>query len=847
MPPAPFRSHFRRLALVTLVICLVALLPEAVLAQQAPPPDAGVDQLKQLSATLQDDGRRKELIASIQALIAAAEQPAALGDQLLRYGGETVGYIEDALGDVKGYFGDWPVFFDWVQRELHDPVARSRGQHETLAFFGIFAAGWAAELLLWGLLAGTRRRVDAAAARQGLAKILPVTARVLLDLFPLAAFFVGAYMATAALEPSAQVRAVGLHFVNAYLIARVLMAAARLLLAPTSASLRILPLSDRSARDLYRWFRRFVIVGVGGYFLIGAAYLLGLPRRGAAALLTGLGLIIAIMAVVFILRQRHKVATRLRQRASTSSRRLGTAQLCSSLALVWHLLAIAYVIGFFIIAAFRIEGGFAFMLRATVLSLVVFGLAWLSLLGIRRLISHIGHAAGRAPAASPLRRRSVAYLPLAGATLRLLVTAITLLALLEVWGLGVIAWLQQPWGQRAFGAALSIGLVLVFATVVWEAASVAIERYLHRSGRDGSAIQHSARVRTLLPLLRKALFVFLSIMVIMITLSELGINIAPLLAGAGVVGLAIGFGAQKLVQDIITGVFMLVEDALSVGDVVNVAGLGGVVEDMSIRSIRLRDAAGSVHTVPFSSVSTVTNLTKDFSYYVLDINVAYRENTDEVTNICRKIVDEMRADPHFANDILEPLEVLGVDQFLESSVLVKARIKTRASRQWAVGRAFNGRLKQRFDEEQIEMPYPHRTIYLGVDKHGEAPPLHVHVDRAVAAARASQPAAPAAAAPVPATAAAGQPEPVAAPATPAPSREPPQVAAGQPIAGARATGTQGGARPSADTAPRRSAALPPPSSPPAPPVEESEGVDGDGDKPARPKPAPTVPDGDAPA
>ena len=173
------------------------------------------------------------------------------------------------------------------------------------------------------------------------------------------------------LQPTAQVRAVGLHFVNAYLMARVLMALARLLLAPTSAALRLLPLSDTTARDLYRWFRRFVVIGVGGYFLIGAAFLLGLPQRGAAALLTGLGLIIAVLAVVFVLRHRRIVSSRLRHHAASSSRRLGTAQLLSALALVWHVLTIAYIVGFFIVAAFHIEGGFTFMLRATLLSLVV--------------------------------------------------------------------------------------------------------------------------------------------------------------------------------------------------------------------------------------------------------------------------------------------------------------------------------------------------------------------------------------------------------------------------------------------------------------------------------------------
>ena len=448
---------------------------------------------------------------------------------------------------------------------------------------------------------------------------------------------------------------------------------------------------------------------------------------------------------------------------------------------------------------------------------MVFVAAWLLLLGMRLLLTDATEAATKAPAGiSPLRRRAVAYIPVVGTVLRLVVFIVAVLVLLEVWSVGVLAWMERPWGQRMLGALLSIGLVLAFAAVVWELASTAIERYLHRSGRDGSAVQHSARIRTLLPLLRKALFVFLSIMVVMITLSELGIDIAPLLAGAGVIGLAIGFGAQKLVQDVITGVFMLVEDALAVGDVVNVAGLGGVVEDMSIRSIRLRDAAGSVHTVPFSSVSTVTNLTKDFSYYVIDINVAYRENTDEVTEICRR---DRRGDarrPALRPDILEPLEVMGVDQFLESAVLVKARIKTRPSRQWAVGREFNGRLKRRFDEQQIEMPYPHRTIYLGVDKHGEAPPLHVHVDRPVTAPPApastfdSAPSQTSAAAPPPAQDATPSPAAFTPPA-PTPSPSPPSPAV-----------------------PAPAAAPPKPKAPKGP-------------RPAQRKSKPTVPDGDTPA
>jgi small conductance mechanosensitive channel len=182
------------------------------------------------------------------------------------------------------------------------------------------------------------------------------------------------------------------------------------------------------------------------------------------------------------------------------------------------------------------------------------------------------------------------------------------------------------------------------------------------------------------------------------------------------------------VQDVITGVFMLVADALSVGDVVEVAGTGGVVEDMSIRSIRLRDLSGNVHTIPFSSVGTVTNMTKDYSYYLLDIGVDYRQDPDQVMEVCKSIVDEMREEPAFAYDILEPLDVLGVDQFAESAIIIKARIKTRPIKQWAVGREFNRRMKRRFDELGIEIPYPHRTVYIANEKNDQSATLRVRFE-----------------------------------------------------------------------------------------------------------------------
>jgi small conductance mechanosensitive channel len=213
------------------------------------------------------------------------------------------------------------------------------------------------------------------------------------------------------------------------------------------------------------------------------------------------------------------------------------------------------------------------------------------------------------------------------------------------------------------------------------------------------------------------------------------VDIAPLLAGAGVVGLAVGFGSQKLVQDVISGVFNLLEDTIAVGDVVQVGSHAGVVEAMSIRSIRLRDLSGNLHTIPFSGVDTVTNMTKQFSYYLMEVGIAYRENTDHVTEILKEIGAELQEDAEYGPNILEPLEVLGVDGFRDSAVIIKARIKTKPIMQWWVGREFNRRMKHRFDALGIEIPFPHMTLYFGVDKQGNAPPAHLHVDRLAAMGR----------------------------------------------------------------------------------------------------------------
>lgn len=211
----------------------------------------------------------------------------------------------------------------------------------------------------------------------------------------------------------------------------------------------------------------------------------------------------------------------------------------------------------------------------------------------------------------------------------------------------------------------------------------------------------------------------------MMMLSEVGVDLKPILAAAGLGGLAVGFGAQSLVKDVITGFFILLEDSIGVGDVVEIAGVGGVVEEVKLRTVTLRDLSGNVHVVPNGVIDKVKNMTKVYAFYLFEVGIAYREDVDEVMAVLRDIGDELRQDPQFSGDILEPLEMLGVDQFAESAVIIKCRIKTRPIKQWRVGREMNRRIKKTFDAKGIEIPFPHQTIYWGEPKQGTPPPLYV--------------------------------------------------------------------------------------------------------------------------
>ncbi|HMA66757.1 MAG TPA: mechanosensitive ion channel domain-containing protein, partial [Desulfosalsimonadaceae bacterium] len=301
-----------------------------------------------------------------------------------------------------------------------------------------------------------------------------------------------------------------------------------------------------------------------------------------------------------------------------------------------------------------------------------------------------------------------------------------ILLLLQAWGMDPAALIMSPFGRGVAGSVLTVAAILIAGLAVWEVVNAYITK---RANALDASSDSERRAQTLFPLLRNIARVVIIVVCTLIILPELGINIAPLVAGAGIAGIAIGFGAQTLVKDLINGFLILVENAINIGDWVILGGHDGQVEGMTIRNVRLRDIYGNVSMVPWSSVETVTNQTKSFGYAVVEPGVAYRENIDEVIGVVKQVAAEMRADPAISRDILSDLQILGLIELGDSAVVVRTRFKTTPFKRWFLERDFRRRLKNRFDELGIEIPFPHSTIYFGENKSGTAPPARINIEK----------------------------------------------------------------------------------------------------------------------
>lgn len=517
-------------------------------------------------------------------------------------------------------------------------------------------------------------------------------------------------------------------FLNAFLFIELIKGMFHVFVAPNQPKLRLTPFGDRHARYWYFWISRLISL-LGYSFLFVAPVVERSSNAAAGDAVRFIVAFVSLCLVIFlILRNRTTVRDRLcRQRARGD--RSFRARFYALLGHVWWIFAILFVLALFAVWLSSPDEGLRFMTVATLKSIAAMTVGGLVVSILTKIIIKGIPVPDRVRDRLPLLERRVnSFIPNALTIIRVLVVIVVLAVIMEAWSLfDLTGWAATDVGQGIVGGTIGAGTVIMLGFAAFLGVSSWIEYRLN----PNFGTVPTARERTLLSLFRNAFTILLLAMIFMLVLSQIGINIAPLLAGAGVVGLAVGFGAQKLVQDVITGAFIQFENAMNEGDVVLVAGVSGVVERLTIRSVGLRALDGTYHLIPFSSVDQVANMTKDFSQFVADLGVAYRENTDDVKRLMQDAFDELKAGD-LGTDIIADFEMFGVNELGTSAVVVRGRIKTLPGKQWGVGRAYNEIVKRLCDERSVEIPFPHMTVWFGEDKRGHAPPLHLATPLAAA-------------------------------------------------------------------------------------------------------------------
>lgn len=555
--------------------------------------------------------------------------------------------------------------------------------------------------------------------------IIAVAAAAVVDVLVVAmAYVLGNLVATFVIGDTGELSTQASLFLNAFLVIELFKVALRMLFSSRYEGLRLIPISASEASYWNRWIAR--LIGLIGYGLLVIVPLINFYLSSALGQAVSALIMLGafIYAVAFVLKNRLKVRQGIENSASRATMHASRLSL-QLFARTWHWLAILYFLMVLVVTLVRPSDALPFVMIATLKTVLAIGAGILISSLLTQIIGH------RITLPDDLRRqlpllepRLNAYVPNALRFIRAIILIVVVMLAMNAWGIfDIMAWYASDTGRTLVGTIISIAVILTLAAAAWLTLASLIESRLYPNEKHG---EPKARTKTLLTLFRNALAIALITITTMILLSEIGINIGPLIAGAGVLGLAIGFGAQKLVQDIITGVFIQLENAMNTGDVVTVGGVTGTAERITIRSVGIRDLSGTYHIVPFSSVDTVANYMREFGNHLGEYNIAYRENVDDAIVQLEAAFEELR-NGELGHHILEPLFVAGVIELGNNAVRVRVSIKTTPGDQWAVGRAYNRLVKMYFDNAGIEVPFPHTTLYFGQDKTGSAPPANLRI------------------------------------------------------------------------------------------------------------------------
>lgn len=607
---------------------------------------------------------------------------------------ETVAFVNN--------FAALPQLSDWYRQQVENPVAAKQWlatfELFALVILGSFAAGWMMDLFLLPL----RKRIYRKNITSAFAKFVAVMTWLVISIIPVIAFIGTALAIVDQSNPSKLSSYLVLTMISALALIRIVRVILRFILFPRAPLLRLVPLLTEQTIYIQNWVTWYSALAIMGYFVADMAKVVKVPLPAISGFRGVLALVIVGMTVAVILQKRAFVSTFVRGDLSAAKPNLTLGEsLRLWFARTWHVLAISYlVIGYFV-TMLGPQGGFVTMQQGTIGTIVALLAARL----VFHLQSRISYSRVNGENVSGI------YRPVLKLFIKFAAWVFAAAGIAASWGVDVTAFAMSPWGQRLLGSTFSICSTILGLVLVYELIHRFIERKLNRRDRDGNVIQADARSLTLLPMLRNFAIIVLVIIAGLVMLSELGIDTTPLLAGAGVLGVALGFGSQTLVKDFLTGLFIILENSIAVGDVVKLDANEGKVEGLTIRTVHLRDARGSLHILPFSEISRITNMSKGFAYAVMDIGVDYGSDLDKVMRVMSEVGEDLRKHSAVKNDILDDLEVQGVENLGDSSIVIRCRIKTVGGQQFDVRRAYLLQIVKAFAREDIVIPFPH-VVYM---------------------------------------------------------------------------------------------------------------------------------------
>ncbi|WEK04685.1 MAG: mechanosensitive ion channel [Candidatus Devosia phytovorans] len=691
------------LLLITPVAAQAQLLPEAT-AETTTSSDASIDELVRI---LENDETRALLIERLQQQTVAADAAAPVEEPLndLSIVRQLAEYTRAAAEGTSTTLRSLGAIFTDLQHGLSGTLNADFDAFRDVAIavflvaVGLFGSFWVLRLVVHAIHRMIARRVE---GRGWLLRIAGMLGATVIDLGSVLLAWAIGYVVALTFVGGATGR-MGINqslLLNAFLLVEMSKMVARALLAPRFEALRIIPVGDSNAAYWSFWLARIISL-IGYTFLFVSPLLAANLSVGSASAVQVLVMATAVtIGIIIVLQNKDDVRNWLSGIAERRGHD-GTGQLLALLGQHWHLIAILYLVALLVVWFANPEQALPFMLGATLQSVISI-LVGIVIVGF---ISRFVNAGLSLPADIKhrlplLETRLKAFVPTVMQVVRWVVILGVLLANAQVWMLfDFVGWIGSDHGQQVAGSVISAVLIVLACIVLHVVVASWVEYRLNTSiGKTPTA-----REKTLLGLFKNAFTIALVVFGLMLALAQIGVNIAPLLAGAGVIGLAIGFGAQKLVQDIITGIFIQFENVMNEGDVVEAAGKSGVVEKLTIRSVTIRDMGGTVHLIPFSSVDLVSNMVRGFSFYVAEFDVAYDSDIEVVKQIMRDAFQVVMESEH-KDVIIDDLDQPALVSFMPGQMKLRSRIKTLAGKQWGPGRLYSETVKRMLFEKNIMGP-----------------------------------------------------------------------------------------------------------------------------------------------